>query len=177
MGRRRGKDLDLPVRMLKRGNSYYHKNGPLWQNLGRDRKLAILRYCEIEDVALTPDNASETILDELRPRRWRIALFRQAMGNAKLRGMPFEITQADVDALAAEADGRCQITGIAFDYLPRDGKAKRPFAPSLDRIDPTVGYLPDNIRLVCVAVNLAMNEWGVEVLLEIGRALKKKRLI
>lgn len=32
--------------------------------------------------------------------------------------------------------------------------------PSIDRIDTTRGYTPDNVRLVCAAVNLALNQFG-----------------
>lgn len=54
------------------------------------------------------------------------------------------------------------------------GKARRPYAPSLDRIDPGRGYEPDNVRLVCAVANFAMNAWGLEPVLHMARAMAKK---
>jgi hypothetical protein len=48
------------------------------------------------------------------------------------------------------------------------GKAKRPYAPNLDRIDPRHGYEPDNVRVVCAIVNFAMNAWAARHISEPG---------
>lgn len=37
------------------------------------------------------------------------------------------------------------------------------------------GYTPDNIRLVCVAVNYALNAWGEDVLHRIVDGISEKR--
>lgn len=44
---------------------------------------------------------------------------------------------------------------------------RRALAPSIDRIIPSLGYVPGNIRLVVYAVNAAMNEWGEAVFWQI----------
>ena len=70
--------------------------------------------------------------------------------------------------------GRCAVTGQEFtDEQVGTGKAKRAFAPSLDRIDPEDGYHQANCRLVMAAVNFGMNAWGLEVYLEVARAALK----
>ena len=46
---------------------------------------------------------------------------------------------------------------------------------SLDRIDSSKGYTVENCRLVCTAVNLAMNEWGEDVLERIALYYRRKR--
>ena len=51
---------------------------------------------------------------------------------------------------------------------------RRPWAPSIDRIDSSKDYHPDNCRLVCGSVNTAMNEYGPSVLLTIARAMVAK---
>jgi len=58
-------------------------------------------------------------------------------------------------------NGRCALSGIEFDLREvGQGAAKRPFAPSLDRVDATGGYTADNVRLVCQAVNFVLNAYG-----------------
>jgi hypothetical protein len=67
--------------------------------------------------------------------------------------------------------GRCAVTGLQFN-LQRfaDALVKHPFAPSVDRRLSSGGYTPDNVRLVCVAVNFGMGQWGEEVFLTLARA-------
>jgi hypothetical protein len=45
-----------------------------------------------------------------------------------------------------------------------------PFAPSIDRINPSIGYTKDNIRLVCASVNFALNEFGEDIFRKICKA-------
>jgi hypothetical protein len=72
-------------------------------------------------------------------------------------------------------DGRCAVAGPRVQRgASRRGKARRPYAPSLDRIDPRRGYEPDNVRLVCAVANFAMNAWGLEPVLYMARAMAKK---
>jgi hypothetical protein len=67
--------------------------------------------------------------------------------------------------------GRCALSGLHFDLREVGSrKARRPFAPSLDRIDSTGGYTRDNVRLVCQAVNFALNAFGEDVFRDIAKA-------
>ena len=58
--------------------------------------------------------------------------------------------------------GCCELTRVAFDFSSPAGTRVNPYAPSIDRIDPKLGYTPDNCRVVCTWVNIAMNEHGAE---------------
>lgn len=49
----------------------------------------------------------------------------------------------------------------------------RPFMPSIDRTNSAKGYTAGNCRLVCVAANFAMNEWGQGVLHKLAVAYVK----
>ncbi len=70
--------------------------------------------------------------------------------------------------------GRCALSGIPFDLrVVGVGQARRPFAPSLDRVDASGGYTRDNTRLVCQAVNFALNAFGEDVFREIVLAAAK----
>lgn len=49
--------------------------------------------------------------------------------------------------------GKCALSGVLMTYA-RDGQGSKDFNLSLDRIDPTVGYIPGNVQLVAYRVNL-----------------------
>lgn len=97
-------------------------------------------------------------------------VYASVIKNARARQLPVEITLADVEAMWDANSGRCALSGIPFDFARR-GRRRRPFAPSIDRIDCTQGYTRANCRLVCVAVNYAMSDWGEGVLRQIAHGL------
>jgi hypothetical protein len=98
-------------------------------------------------------------------------IYVKAKENAKARGIEFSINRDHVVMLFGKAGNRCQITGIPFNAFRPVGSTKRPWFPSLDRIDSSKGYTLDNCRMVCVAVNFAMGEWGEWVLRAIAEAI------
>lgn len=54
--------------------------------------------------------------------------------------------------------GKCERTGVPFDYEKHDRYQYNPLAPSVDRKDPFKGYTYDNIQIVCNAYNLGKNQ-------------------
>lgn len=105
--------------------------------------------------------------------QWATELTRSAKTRANIKNLEFDIDAEYVLSLFCSSGGRCQLTGIPF-IFSRDGlegKERRPYAPSIDRIDHKHGYTKGNVRLVCASVNIAMNNWGFDVLLRIARAL------
>ena len=79
---------------------------------------------------------------------WR-KLMQSARGRAAKKKVPFFLTEA----WASENwTGRCAITGISFEIGLRTSGPKV-FSPSIDRIVPHLGYVPENCRFVLWAVN------------------------
>lgn len=111
---------------------------------------------------------------------WIKRLFSAARKNAAARGIAFDLTPEDVGELVAESRGRCAVTGVALSTdrgdLPTGRRMRRPWAPSLDRKDSAIGYTRENCRVVCCAANYAMSQWGEEVLLEMAKAIARKRI-
>lgn len=107
-------------------------------------------------------------------RRWRRenverAMLGQARNRAKRRGQDCTITEEDVAALIAS--GVCAVTGLPF-VSEWDGPSiKNPWAPSLDRIDVTRGYVPGNVRAVCWIVNHMRGDYPDAVLAKAARAI------
>ena len=65
----------------------------------------------------------------------------------------------------------CAATGLPLS-LERDGSTRaNPWAPSIDRIDCSKGYVPGNVRIVCCAFNLMRNEWSDDVVLALVKAV------
>lgn len=77
-----------------------------------------------------------------------------------------------LEYIIKRSQGRCEVTGIPFDW---GSTMREPYGPSLDRKNPKDGYNVANRRLVCLSVNMAMSDWGEDVLITIGQAMIAKR--
>ncbi len=98
-----------------------------------------------------------------------------AQQRSKVRGWPCTIDGYFIDQLMVDQDWRCAVSGVLLEPPPGIGKGKRSaFAPSIDRIVPSLGYVPGNVRVVAWIVNAAMNEWGQEALMQLIDAMKRK---
>jgi hypothetical protein len=87
---------------------------------------------------------------------------REARKRAKRRALEFDLSPEQLMVLWKRCQGRCEVSGIRFSDR-RGAHLWRPWALSLDRRDCNVGYTFPNIRLVCVCVNAAINQWGDDV--------------
>lgn len=121
----------------------------------------------------------------LRPLRaggkaWIRPLYQAARKNARARGIAFELEMDDIEAMVRRSGGRCEVTGVTLSTdrgtLPAGRRMRRPWAPSIDRMDSSKGYAPGNCRIVCCAANYAMSQWGEDVLLEMAKAMARKRI-
>ena len=99
--------------------------------------------------------------DRTAPPTWAQVLVNAANSRNILRGSPDKYTHDDLCAAWKRSKGKCEVSGLDFDFeIYGNGQAKRPFAPSLDRINPDRPYCRDNVRLVVSIANFAMNAWG-----------------
>lgn len=69
-----------------------------------------------------------------------------------------------------ENEGKCEISDIPFVL-----KGRSPFSISIDRIDATKGYTKDNVRLVCLMINFALNNFGDTVFFQMCEAVTNKQ--
>lgn len=108
---------------------------------------------------------AQTLSQKLAFRKWRYnnshkargwTLTAQARRRAKRDGLPFSLDKEDI--VSRIAAGFCEVTGIPF-QIPVGG-GKGPWVPSLDRVDPALGYTGANVRVVVWLFNAAKQEFG-----------------
>ena len=147
---------DLPKRMYRHGLVFrLHLPSGVKVSLGRELPSALMRYHELMNVPVAVDKATIGHQTWMRTRK-----------GARCRGLSFEITREDVDALFVQQNYCCAVTGLGFkmDRVPH--LRLRPWLPSIDRINSKGGYTLGNVRLVCAFVNVAMNQFGERMWLE-----------
>ena len=99
-------------------------------------------------------------------------LLRDARSRSKKKGAVCDLTREWLSGRFIS--GVCELTGLPFDFSQKDKSATQPFAPSLDRKDPTKGYTKDNVRLVIWAINMALADHGEAVFAKVAAAYLKK---
>ena len=111
-----------------------------------------------------------TGLKMTKPQLGRI--LKRAEYRAKMRGIAFMLTLDDMEYLFIRSRGMCEVSNIKFDNdRKHEDAACRPWAVSIDRIDSSKPYTRDNCRLVCVAINMALGQWGAKVLKKMATAI------
>lgn len=111
-----------------------------------------------ESVAAVRKHTDAAWQDELR------ALFYRTKKRAATRGIEFSLSLDDVVRMCEETSRRCSISGIDYILTKEVGKRFRPWSPSIDRINPDGPYSPENTRMVCAYINIAINQFGLETL-------------
>lgn len=169
---------DVPGTLYKRGDIWWFERSTYGRRIRvstklRDRDQAVLW---VRSGAFGTRTFSEP--KEIPPRFIK-RLLDQAKGRAKVIGVPFKLLVEDFQELYEKSGKHCAVSGLPFDIAQIDGVHRRPYAPSIDRIDGMLGYTKDNCRIVCCAVNLAMNDFGENVLWDIATSmveLRRRRL-
>ena len=105
----------------------------------------------------------------LTPQGRASSLWRSARNRAKKAGLPFTITREWVAERVER--GVSELTGMPIVLEAHEWYQVHPSAPSLDRIDSSKGYTPENTMLVCAAENQIMNQYPMEVVRVYCRAI------
>jgi hypothetical protein len=92
-----------------------------------------------------------------------------ARQRAKKTGIPFSITEQDISIGTS-----CPVLGVPYktgkDHIPH------PHAPSLDRIDPAMGYVPGNVVVISRMANTIKHDASFEQIGKVYRWLKRLTL-
>lgn len=191
MARVRKSETDLPPRTYFKNGAYYHvsRETGKWIRLSSDKEEAILLGTRLNEClddrsihemqSIHFDLSAFTETDPVAISRkvmTAIKIFASSRHGAIARNISFEITKQDVLDLVVSAEGRCMATGIEFSEQRGEGDRVALWKPSLDRIDSKLGYAIGNIRIVCVAFNLSIQDHGDDVFEKLAIGYLKTRL-
>lgn len=126
----------------------------------------------IEQTYLTK-NVTEWWKQQIELGRQRRGWLKDALSRARSR-RDCDLTLGQIIALAEACSGQCTVSGMPFSDAVYG--RRRPFIPSLDRIDSTKGYSINNCRFVCLIVNYGMSDFGEEAYKKAALALAMKEL-
>lgn len=147
----------------------------------RSEKLGRKHYCSLScSGANTPlgNGTLKVARNEkgLRPdnRRDEFSPFRTHLSRIQQRKREVTVTLDDLKRIWDEQEGTCPLTGWKL-YLPETsrwtGARCRPGWASLDRIDSSIGYTPENVRWISVMANLAKSSWDDEDVIAFAKAI------
>ena len=111
-----------------------------------------------------------------RAKFWRYCV-RVAVGSkhrAIAQKVPHSIDAYFIDELLVDQEWRCAISKVPLKASASRDDTRDPFSPQLDRIIPSLGYVPGNVRVVAKIVNHAMSDWGLEAFVTVAKALAAK---
>jgi len=163
----------LPPRIRFLNGAYYYRvpkgseykfDGKQTFRIGTNRKEAIAFGL---DVAKPDDVYKEGTIDDLVE-----FLYKKSKKSARTRNKEHTLTKSQLRVFVRSCEGRCELSEIQFDAVFRNGY--QPFHPSLDRIDSSRGYTADNVRIVCVAMNVALGQWGEDVFRQLAEGYLRR---
>jgi hypothetical protein len=114
----------------------------------RSRKYGLYAYCKSCQALLYQDD----------PRKF---MLRNARGRAAKKGIPFDLRLEDI-----HIPEKCPILGLK---LGASGKCSGPSSPTLDRIVPEGGYVPQNIQVLSSRANMMKSDASPEELVAFSR--------
>jgi hypothetical protein len=100
-----------------------------------------------------------------------MCLIAAARVRCRKKGIEFALDGFAEDLQRRIDAGHCELSGVAFDMSP----GRKPTSPSLDRRNPSEGYTPENVRVICHALNAALGDWGEDALIPIMLGWLAKR--
>lgn len=94
---------------------------------------------------------------------------RSARGRARRYDREYTLPAGWMKATYDAQNGCCAITNIPMHR--GKGETRAPWAPSIDRKDPSRGYTPENCHVVAYAVNVAKNQFDKTTVVMVARGL------
>lgn len=102
---------------------------------------------------------------------WAVKLLRSSRSSARQTNREHTLTVDDIRALHIQQRGLCYWLGIPLgdESLPN----RHPLKPSLDRLDCSRGYTPDNVVLTTTFANLGRTDNSPEIMRQLVASLRE----
>ena len=142
-----------------RCSTTYPRTDEFWSGKGYENGYCRICAAEAENRANRPKENHES-------SRWLSKKLKLLRERAEKKGLPFDLDLPFLKALFALT--HCEFTGLEF-------AASGPFAKSIDRRDPSRGYVKSNVQMVVWIHNAARGNWGDEALARYVAALVTRR--
>lgn len=99
-----------------------------------------------------------------------VKLIRGCRERAIPKGIPFDLTE---DWGKDTWTGYCALSGLPFDLSVSGRSGPKPFSPSIDKIDPALGYLQSNCRFILFSLNAFKGTSTDDVMMTIAQMMLK----
>lgn len=130
----------------------------------RDQRLSAATYKKRKD-GLLPPMKRLTREEKHASIGWRASnILYTAKKRQREQFEPFSIDRAWI--MEKLKRGKCEKSGLDFDFTAPDGSRRNPFSPSLDRIDNSKGYTKENCQIVCTIYNLAKSDYDENLFIQ-----------
>lgn len=133
----------------------FDKNPDKWFRAEKDTRC---KQCKKEAyIRRKQQNRGKKDLNRLLYER-----FHGLKDRSKRKNIECNIDESYLHELQERQNGMCALSGIPMTYYFDSGRV--PTNLSVDRIDPSLGYIKGNLQLVCMAVNQMKNDLTIEQL-------------
>lgn len=104
-------------------------------------------------------------------RAWAVYATGGAKMRAALKGLDFNLTSDYIESITPDC---CPIFNEPFLFI--GNKTMQAFSASLDRLDPTKGYVQGNVVVISMKANSIKNAYGSKEVLAVGAWLQQQGL-
>jgi hypothetical protein len=112
----------------------------------------------------------KTRTKKYRQENWARVVIADIRRRAQKKNIAFDLDQHQTELESRLNKLTCEISGA---WLTRE-TPNGPYSPSIDRRDPSKGYVYSNVRVICFALNTAFGSWGEEVFSKIYRTWRQQ---
>lgn len=130
----------------------HNAKAAIWRAENKERKAELDRRYNEETIKGSPENKIRSLVRKARHR-------------AKRAGIEFCITEKDL-----ACNLFCPLLGVEICY---SNNGMMPNSPSIDRLDPTKGYIPGNVWIISMRANRIKSDATVDELSTIVANLRK----
>lgn len=113
-------------------------------------------------------------LDEYSPFKYHA---NKARSRSKQKGYETDLNTEYLKKVWDNQNGLCPYTGIEMELGRTSGDEdirKTPIKASLDRIDPSKGYIKGNVEFVCYCINVMKNDFSKEQMLNFIKKIRNQ---